>query len=76
MMAQYNNLGNEVVSNIRKSQQDYYKQKISPDNNIQNIWEAVNKSLERKSKLPNDIQHDHPMIGIITCRPDYRPLFF
>ena len=37
MMAEYKHLRNEVVNNIRKSQQDYYKQKISPDNKLPNI---------------------------------------
>ena len=59
-MAEYKHLRNEVVSNIRKSQQDYYKKKISPHNKLQNIWEAVNESLgkDKKSKLPNDISPD------------------
>ena len=59
-MAEYKHLRNEVVSNIRKSQQDYYKKKISPDNKPQNIWKAVNESLgkDKKSKLPNDISPD------------------
>ena len=60
MMAEYKHLRNEVVSNMRKSQQDYYKKKISPDNKPQNIWKAVNESLgkDKKSKLPNDISPD------------------
>ena len=60
MMAEYKHLRNEVVSYIRKSQQDYYKKKISPDNKPQNLWKAVNKSLkkDKKSKLPNDISPD------------------
>ena len=60
MMAEYKHLRNEVVTNIRKSQQDYYKKKISPDNKPQNIWKAVNESLgkDKKSKLPNDISPD------------------
>ena len=60
MMAEYKHLRNEVVSNIRKSQQDYCKKKISPDNKPQNIWKAVNESLgkDKKSKLPNDISPD------------------
>ena len=59
-MAEYKHLRNEVVSNIRKSQQDYYKKKISSDNKPQNIWKAVNESLgkDKKSKLPNDISPD------------------
>ena len=60
MMAEYKHLRNEVVTNIRKSQKDYYKQKISPDNKPQNIWKAVNESLgkDKNSKLPNDISPD------------------
>ena len=60
MMAEYKHLRNEVVSNIRKSQQDYYKKKINPDNKPHNIWKAVDESLRKnkKSKLPNDISPD------------------
>ena len=69
MMAEYKHLRNEVVTNIRKFQQDYYKKKISPYNKPQNIWKAVNESLgkDKKSKLPNDISPDDRIqLGKIT----------
>ena len=62
MMAEYRHLRNEVVSNIRKYQQDYHKKKISPDNKPQNIWKAVNESLGNL----NYRMTYHTMTGIIT----------
>ena len=66
MMTEYNHLRNEVVTNIRKYQQDYYTKKISPDIKPQNIWKAVNESLGKYNKNLNYRMTYHPMTGITT----------